>query len=103
MIYKDGVIRHGLNWRMRLVEQKVDQIWAEHGQEAVMTSGVNGKHGEWSWHYYGSACDFRTRYFDADEAAIVATELAHALRVFDLRYQVILHAGSHIHVEYEHD
>lgn len=101
MLYKDGVIRHGLHWRMRKVEQVVDILWQEHGQEAVMTSGLNGTHGTWSWHYYGCAVDFRTRYFDNDTAAEVATELRRRLHPISLAYQVVLHAGSHIHVEFD--
>jgi len=103
MRYKEGAVRHGLHWRMRFVEQEVDRIWDAHGQEAWLTSGVDGKHGEWSWHYYGCAADFRTRYFENDEAATVADELSAALRVRHHGYQVILHAGSHIHVEFDPD
>lgn len=101
MIYKEGVMRHGLHWRMRKVEQEVDRIWREHGQDAVMTSGVDSTHGAWSWHYYGCAADFRTRYFSMDEGAEVATELAAALKIIHPAYQVVLHPDSHIHVEFD--
>lgn len=103
MIYKKGVVRHGLHWRMRFVEQQVDEIWKVQGEEAVMTSGVDGKHGTWSWHYYGCAADFRTRYFEREQAALVADALSAALRMRHNGYQVILHAGSHIHVEFDPD
>lgn len=101
MKYKEGVIRAGLHWRMRRVEQEVDMLWALRGQEAWMTSGLDGKHGEWSWHYYGCAADFRTRYFSRDVAAEVATALQHILRQIHPAYQVVLHPGSHIHVEFD--
>ena len=98
MIYKEGVIRRGLHWRMRKVEKLVDAVWLAHGQAAVMTAGLDGDHSEWSWHYYGCAADFRTNYFTQDEAAEVATELAEKL---GHPYQVILHPGSHIHIEFD--
>lgn len=101
MKYKDGVIHLGRVPQMRAVDKHVDEIWAAHDQEAVMTAGLDGKHSEWSWHKYGCASDYRTRYFSRDEAAEVAAELSAALRPLDRRYQVVLHAGSHIHVEWD--
>ena len=98
MLYKDGVVHVGLNWRMRKVAKIVEEIWTLHGQDAVMTSGMDGKHSEGSWHYYGCASDFRTRYFSKEEAAAVATELSAAL---GNPYQVVLHPDSHIHVEFD--
>ena len=102
MKYKEGVIRRGVHWRMRIVEKTVDEIWQRHGQpEGTMTAGLDGDHSAWSWHYYGCAEDFRTRYWDKDEAAEVAAELAKALRIIHPAYQVVLHPGSHIHVEFD--
>ena len=102
MIYKEGVIHKGLHWRMRRVEQTVDEIWQKHAQpEGTMTAGLDGKHSKWSWHNYGCAADFRTRYWDRDEAADVSSELAKALKVIHPAYQVVLHPGSHIHVEFD--
>jgi hypothetical protein len=84
---------------MRKVEKLVDAVWQEHGQpEGTMTAGLDGEHSQWSWHHYGCAADFRTRYFSTDEAADVATELSSRL---GHPYQVVLHAGSHIHVEFD--
>ena len=98
MKYEEGVVRHGLHWRMRKVEKIVNMIWATWGQEAVMTSGVNGKHGEWSWHYYGCAADFRTSYFNPSDVPSIANQLRRELGA---PYQVVLHEGSHVHVEFD--
>lgn len=112
MIYKDGVVRHGLHWRMRLVEQIADVVWDGFGQKCVMTSGLDGKHSQWSWHYYGCAVDLRTSYFNDEVAKEVADKLRRALATADVRYQIVLHpheyngiemvAPGHIHVEFDH-
>ena len=101
MIYKEGVIHLGRVPQMRAVDQHVDEVLAAHNELAVMTAGLDGKHSEWSLHKYGCASDYRTRYFSRDEAAEVASELSAVLKPIDRRYQVVLHAGSHIHVEWD--
>lgn len=95
MQYKDGVISYGLHWSMRHVEQVVDEVWLRHGRDAVMTSGLDGDHGKWSWHYYGCAADFRTRYFTDSEIQEIADELRSKLTA---PYQVVVEA-THIHIE----
>lgn len=102
---KDGVTLHGLNWRMRRVLKIADALFMRFGQELVVTSACDGKHGTWSWHYFGCALDFRTKHFgDAGLVAKVAKELQVALGP---QYEVINHGpsyprGQHIHVEFEH-
>lgn len=98
MKIKEGASIVGLNIVMRQVLIASDRIWAEHGQELVITSGRDGIHSAGSLHYYGYAVDLRTRYFkDQDEVEQVYKQLRLAL---SSDYDVILH-DTHIHVEYD--
>ena len=100
MKIKDGVILAGLDIKMRPVLIEADRIWKEHGQELVVTSGLEGTHSAGSLHYYGLALDFRTRYFKENEGMKVMYELTNKLHNIDYDFQVILH-NTHIHVEYD--
>jgi len=97
MKIKKGVIIPGLKIRMRTVLIHAERIWEKHGQELVVTAGLDGVHSAGSLHYYGLALDFRTRYFDKTVATSVANELR---RILGADYQVVKHK-SHIHVEYD--
>lgn len=100
MKIKDGVIMSGLSLAMRPVLMKASEIWAELGQELVITSALDGSHAASSLHYYGYALDFRTRYFDEDEKLIATRMLSDAIRKdFCNDYRVVVH-DTHIHVEY---
>lgn len=101
MQIKDGVILAGLNPNMRFVLITADDIWRNHGQELVVTSGLDGCHSAWSWHYYGCALDFRTRYFGSHrERQDVANELQAALKKKSSLYGVVLES-NHIHTQYK--
>jgi hypothetical protein len=96
---KDGVSLHGLHYKMRIALKKADSIWRLHGQELVVTSACDGKHSKWSWHYFGCAVDLRTNYFESGtEIVVVAEKLRRALGP---GYEVVVHHGSHMHVEYD--
>ncbi len=97
MKIKDGANIHGLDIHMRPVLIEADRIWKNNGQEAVVTSGLDGVHSAGSLHYYGRAVDFRTRYFDELHKRKVAKLLREALGG---SYDVIEHS-THIHVEYD--
>ena len=97
MKIKSGVILNGLNINMRKVLILADKLWAENGQELVITAGLDGAHSPGSLHYYGLALDLRTRYFDLRTQEIIAQRLSDGLGD---DYDVVLHR-SHIHVEYD--
>lgn len=63
MQIKSGVVMSGLRLCMRPVLIFADEIWRKHDQELVITSALDGVHSAGSFHYYGFAVDFRTRYF----------------------------------------
>ena len=99
MKIKPGVDIIGLHPCMRRVLKAADSIWSAYGQELVVTSGLDGEHGKWSWHGYGCAVDLRTRYFAGGEIATVADDLR---AVLDYPYQVVV-KPTHIHVEFEYE
>ena len=96
MKIKEGVRIHGLKPEMNLGSQIVESIYLKHGKEPVITSGIEGSHSEYSDHYKGYALDFRTRYFTADQAQKVATDVSEALGD---DFFVLLHK-THLHVSY---
>lgn len=97
MKLKQGVVLAGLKIEMRPVLIKAAALWAQHGQELVVTCGLDGTHSPGSLHYYGYALDFRTRYFDHGIAILIKGLLQRELGPL---YQVILHE-THMHVQYK--
>ena len=60
MRIKPGVSIAGIRPEMLLGLYIVDPIIESFGQETVVTSAVDGKHGKGSRHYIGLAADLRT-------------------------------------------
>ena len=96
MILKDGATIAGLHPVMRKALREAEAIWRDlgHDEGVTVTSGLDGVHSAGSWHYYGLAVDFRTRYFDDSGAEAAARLRAEIGDDFD-----IVHHSSHIHVE----
>ena len=87
----------GLKLPMRKVLKVADAVYKEHGKELVVTSALDGTHSAGSYHYYGYALDFRTRYFDSqDEKTLVARKIREKLGD---KYRVILES-THLHIQY---
>lgn len=74
-----------------------EELWKKHGQELVVTSGMDGTHSAYSWHYYGYAVDFRSSYFMPPEAEQVAKQLQAALGT---KYWVKFEK-DHIHCQWQ--
>ena len=100
MKIKDGVDLKGLNIVMRIVLISADLVWRKHGQELVVTSGLDGDHSAGSLHYFGYALDFRTRYFDNLSLISVRNDLQAELDKYDEGGYVVLLESDHIHVEF---
>lgn len=100
MKLKDGVDIRGLHLLMRPVLRAAELIWKNNGQQegVTVTSAVDGVHSADSWHYYGLALDFRTRYFSEIRKDVVIKQLRSALPDYD----VVAH-NTHIHVEPSND
>ena len=95
---KEGASLVGLQIEMRQVLIRGDAIYHKHGEELWITSGTEGEHSPASLHPFGYALDLRTRFFGIEQTKAVAGELREAL---PNAYDVVLHEGSHIHVEYD--
>jgi hypothetical protein len=97
MILKEGVVIGGIRPELLFALNVCDAVYNAHGQELVITAIKDGKHSATSLHYSGCAADLRTRYFNANEAKVVAQEIRDRLGV---DYDVILEK-DHIHLEYQ--
>jgi len=98
MIIKEGASIQGLHISMREVLIHAEILWKLNGRPkgVTITSGTEDvAHSPGSYHPYGLALDFRTRYFDDK----LASKVANALRdVLPPGFDVILES-DHIHVE----
>lgn len=86
-------IRSEIVWALGVT----DEIFARYGVEAVITSGIDGKHSRGSIHYSGGAVDLRSRDFADGDAEKAVAELKDALGP---DFDVILE-HNHIHLEYQ--
>ena len=100
MKIKEGVIMSDKPVMRRLLIT-ADRIWKKHKQILVVTSGMEGTHSAGSYHYYGYAYDFRTRYFDEETKTKVAKELQEALDKYVPKLYKVVKEPTHIHVQWE--
>jgi len=95
MFFKEAV-----EWKLQGITKillEADQLWTARGQDLVVTSLMEGTHGENSKHYVGKAVDLRTRYFSTEEKLLVADALRKRLG----RAYYVLAERTHIHVHYK--
>lgn len=93
----DKVNIAGLNIRMRPALIHAEVIAKRHGQELIITCGMEGCHSAGSLHYYGYAFDMRSRFWGKEEIQEVAQEIRTAL---GKDYDVVVES-DHIHIEYD--
>lgn len=94
---KHDVKLAGLQPQMVLAYFIACGVYSHHGVNCVMTSGVEGKHGEFSRHYLGFAIDTRKRDFLSGELQTVLKDLRHHLGPeFYVRLE-----GNHFHISYK--
>ena len=90
----------GVSDEMWSAALKVDRLTKNlFGREAIITSALDGVHGEGSLHYSGNAMDFRTRDFTAYLKGLYRKETANALGP---DFDVVLER-THLHIEYDPD
>lgn len=97
MILKKGVKINGLKPEMVLAIFIIAGIYKDFGQELVVTSATDSKHGINSLHYVGYAIDIRTHYFEKSQVKKVASVISEKLGE---QFDVIIEE-THIHVEYQ--
>lgn len=95
MQIKEGVKLLGIQPQTLLGAIVADSILPQYGQEAIITSAVDGKHKRSSAHYTGRAVDLRI--WDLDDAEFAVLALQKAL---GSEYDVILES-NHIHLEFD--
>ena len=86
----------GLQMPMRKVLVLANQLWTKNGKELVITAALDGTHSAGSFHYYGFALDFRTRYFSKAVARKIAKKLQ---RLLGDDYVVVVES-THMHVQF---
>lgn len=91
---KLGVSIEKLNREIRRATVPIEIVYAENGDEAVLTSAGEGTHGVGSLHYANDAVDVRMPKSNAGE---VAQDLRRKLGP---DFDVVLEL-DHIHVEYD--
>lgn len=84
-----------------------DEVFSKQGVHAILTSGVDGKHGHGSFHYIGLAIDQRIRHLHSSEnlanttLRIKAKSVANEIRkILGPEYDVVLES-THIHIEFQ--
>ncbi len=75
----------------------IHQVYRDHEETLVITSGTDGRHMEGSLHYVGLAFDFRTRTVHPNDRMALTASLQAALGD---EFDVILES-DHIHCEYD--
>lgn len=111
MIVKDNTVDlNGLRPEMFHAWQVANVIFYEHGvKECVLTSGVDGKHGNGSLHFVGLAIDIRSKplrpsehFKGTDYRDAVLTDICKAL---GHQYDAILEHRDgkyeHFHIEFQ--
>lgn len=91
---KNGVRLHGVRAEIVLAIGIVDQQYEAIGEDAVITSVIDGAHMRASIHYTGGAFDVRLPESDPEE---IRQRIANALGE---DYDVVVEA-NHIHVEWQ--
>jgi hypothetical protein len=96
MRLKLGARIRGLRTEILFAICVADKVYLRYTAEAVITSGVDGKHSRGSIHYMGGAIDLRTRNVKGREQ-IIRDDIADRLGA---DFDVVLEK-DHIHIEYQ--
>lgn len=94
---KPGVSYRGIRPEMAVALVAADAAYRGIGQECVVTSCTDGRHGRGSLHYKGLALDFRTRHMESGQADDVEADMRAGLGG---EFDVVVEA-THIHCEFD--
>ena len=99
LILKPGVRITGLRTEVVLALLAAERAYAEIGCELMVTSGIEGAHSSGSFHYAGSAVDFRTLNVPTDKLNPLVEKIRSAL---GQDFDVVLESNpSHLHAEFQ--
>ncbi len=96
---KEGVKLEGLTTRMLVVLQVAEGAFKEGGHDCIVTSALDGIHGEKSFHYQGDAVDIRTNTLNEKTIETVVALLKFALPGFDIILEDLNGSNEHLHIE----
>jgi len=97
MKFKYGVKVKGIKPELLIALVVADTCWKRYGDELVVTSLTDSKHGNGSLHPSGYGGDLRTRNFPKNMVEAVAQDLRE--RLTD-EYDVVVES-DHIHIEFD--
>ncbi len=99
---KPGVRLRGIRAEMVMGHTIVASVFDDHGQDCVVTSANDSKHGRNSLHFSGSALDYRTHHLEEPVRTVIVRQLKDVLGVdFDVLLEGVGTPNEHIHVEYQ--
>ena len=97
ILLKLGVTIEPLKRAMRRKLSVIDKIFADYGEDGIISSTVHDAHGASSLHYTGLACDLLLPK-DKTKTALIYDELKRQLTDCDV---ILEHSRNHYHIEYE--
>ena len=101
MRLKTGVKLKLLSPQICLANQVVESIYARHEAECTITSANDSIHSASSFHYKGTALDYRTRDFLGNKQELLG-EIKEALGPeFDVLLEDEDGPNEHIHIEWD--
>ncbi len=107
--YKDGVRIRGTCPEVLEAQHVVEQVFAEHGFDLIITSGLEGSHSNTSLHYVGHARDYKSKHISSVEKKLLIRDEVKArlapLGDFDFLLEDLGDDGpegnEHFHLEYQ--
>jgi hypothetical protein len=99
MLFKKGTRLYGVRGELAAALVAIDDVYKDCGARLVVTSVMDSKHGDHSYHYEGAAADLRlpSRCGARKPDDEVSADIRFALTD---EFDVVLE-GDHIHVEFD--
>lgn len=97
---KPGVDLRGIQPQMAIAALIAERLYAAHGAELMITSGVEGQHMVGSLHYKGLAIDLRLPDWPANNPITASTVVSGLRSSLGAQFDVVLEK-DHIHVEFD--
>lgn len=103
MILKEGVSLKGVQPQVAIGIMVVNEVYAIHGFNLVVTSITDSKHGDKSLHYKGLAFDCRTKHIeDTENKTSIYLKVKEMLgKEWDVILEDVGGPNEHIHCEFD--